>query len=80
MVKLWSLALALIIGAGAWATPAMAQTSEVDKLQAELTKLRTEVDNLKAVQRQGADDSDPVLATSCTATCFHGRPRTASSR
>jgi hypothetical protein len=41
----------------------MAQTSEVDKLQTELSKLRSEVDNLKAVQRQGADDADPVLAT-----------------
>jgi hypothetical protein len=48
----------------------MAQTSEVDKLQAELTKLRTEVDNLKAVQRQGADDSDPVLATKLHGNVF----------
>lgn len=63
MVKLWSLALALLVGAGAWATPAMAQTSEVDKLQTELSKLRSEVDNLKAVQRAGADDSEPALAT-----------------
>ncbi len=63
MVKLWSLALALLVGAGAWATPVSAQTSEVDKLQTELSKLRSEVDNLKAVQRAGADDAEPALAT-----------------
>jgi hypothetical protein len=30
MAKLWSLALALMIGAGLWAAPAMAQSSDVD--------------------------------------------------
>jgi hypothetical protein len=59
-----------MIGASAWATPAMAQTSEVDKLQAELSKLRNEVDNLKAVQRQGADDGEPVLATKLHGNVF----------
>lgn len=70
MVKLWSLALALMVGAGAWATPAAAQSSEVDKLQAELSKLRSEVDNLKSVQRQGADDAAPALATKLNNNVF----------
>ncbi len=62
MVKLWSLALALMVGAGCWSAPVSAQSSDVEKLQKELSTLRSEMDELKSVQRQGADE-EPALAT-----------------
>lgn len=69
MVKLWSTALALLVGASAWAAPASAQSNEVEKLQKELSELRTEIDTLKSVKRQGGDE-DPALATKLKGNVF----------
>ena len=60
MAKLWSMALALLLGAGCMAAPASAQSSKVEELERELTSLRGEIDSLKKVDRQGAGSDEPV--------------------
>ena len=62
----WLLLLALC----AAVAPALsAQQSEAERLQAEISKLRAEVDSLKKVQSQGGEES-PELKTTLKSNFF----------
>lgn len=58
MKKHWIGILALAIGA-AFAAPVSAQT-EAERLQQEIKQLRSEMDALKSVQREGAGGDEPI--------------------
>lgn len=69
MGKLWSLALALLVGAGCWSAPLMAQSGKVEQLERELTTLRAEIDSLKKVERE-AQGSGNTLNTALKRNVF----------
>ncbi len=61
--------LLAIMGLGLCAAPVAAQTTEVERLQAELRRLRNEVDALNKVQR-GGEGEDPALKTTLKNSVF----------
>jgi len=68
MRKLYAwLAVALV--AGLWAAPAAAQDSQVERLKAEVARLRSDIDNIKGV-KGGGEGEDPVLKTSLKKSVF----------
>ncbi|MCC6572997.1 MAG: hypothetical protein IT462_04315 [Planctomycetes bacterium] len=72
MAKLWSLALALLIGAGFWAAPAAAQSNKVEELEREVATLRSEVAGLKSIERegQGLTSSDQAVKAQLKKSMF----------
>jgi hypothetical protein len=62
--------LAMAMGLGLWSAPAAAQeTSQAERLKADISRLRSEIDSLKKVQR-GGEGEEPALKTTLKKSVF----------